>query len=243
MNVEIFNQNKLFYVEDSLVLLFEGHTIIPKEVYSKGCWLNIHSGVLPKWRGYSANSWALLNQEPLLGFTIHELEEDFDAGRILEYILIENSLSESYFDLRKELVNRLINRIPSLIREYRDGICSPPQQIYDLYDVRYCSKLRKSDGVIHDFGHLTDWLFNLGRLYINKDHSQLFLAISGKLVRIENLKKQEGDYLGFHSRVLKVSERWVLFKTLDSAIWCEFENAKEVATWFRKPFNSGREKI
>lgn len=234
LTLEVLEQDILFSITNSLVILFECHKIIPRAVFSKGLWLNIHSGLLPKWRGYSANSWALLNKEPKLGFTIHELEEEFDAGRIIDYVTIDNTPSSNYFDLRQELLYKLINRIPSLTYEYVNGLSVPPKSLYEHDDIRYCAKLRKSDGIISDFSYLTDWLINLGRLYINKSGSQLFFSLNGKLIRIENLKEESGSYQGFHSRILKVSDNWVLFKTLDSAIWCQFEDSTRVVNEIRK---------
>ena len=56
---------------------------------SKGC-LNIHSSLLPRYRGVNPNFWVLANGEEVTGVTIHYMTPQIDAGDILfqERILI-----------------------------------------------------------------------------------------------------------------------------------------------------------
>src|SRR5829696_8549571 len=44
---------------------------------------NLHDALLPRHRGPNATGWALRNDEPETGFTIHRLAPDFDTGPIL----------------------------------------------------------------------------------------------------------------------------------------------------------------
>lgn len=45
--------------------------------------LNIHSSLLPKYRGVNANFWTLLKEEETTGVTIHYMKQKIDAGKIL----------------------------------------------------------------------------------------------------------------------------------------------------------------
>lgn len=45
--------------------------------------LNIHSSLLPKYRGPAPVIWAIRNGDPEIGFTIHRMDENFDTGPIL----------------------------------------------------------------------------------------------------------------------------------------------------------------
>jgi methionyl-tRNA formyltransferase len=45
--------------------------------------INIHSSVLPKYRGPAPVLWAIRNGDPEIGFTVHRMDEDFDTGPIL----------------------------------------------------------------------------------------------------------------------------------------------------------------
>ncbi|MFD7954998.1 methionyl-tRNA formyltransferase [Streptomyces ardesiacus] len=45
--------------------------------------LNIHSSILPKYRGPAPVLWAIRNGDPELGVTVHRMDEDFDTGPVL----------------------------------------------------------------------------------------------------------------------------------------------------------------
>jgi methionyl-tRNA formyltransferase len=45
--------------------------------------INIHSSLLPRYRGPAPVLWAIRNGDPDIGFTIHRMDEDFDTGPIL----------------------------------------------------------------------------------------------------------------------------------------------------------------
>lgn len=45
--------------------------------------INIHSSLLPEYRGVSPSFWALLNDEDESGITVHEMAEELDAGSII----------------------------------------------------------------------------------------------------------------------------------------------------------------
>jgi methionyl-tRNA formyltransferase len=55
--------------------------------------LNVHNSLLPKYRGLHAFSWAIINGEEYLGYTLHVIEEGIDNGAIVSQIkfkLLEN---------------------------------------------------------------------------------------------------------------------------------------------------------
>lgn len=45
--------------------------------------LNIHSSMLPKYRGPAPVLWAIRNGDTQLGLTVHRMDEDFDTGPVL----------------------------------------------------------------------------------------------------------------------------------------------------------------
>lgn len=61
--------------------------ILPREILdlpSLGC-INIHSSLLPKFRGAAPIHWAILNGETESGVTIMHMVEELDAGDIIAY--------------------------------------------------------------------------------------------------------------------------------------------------------------
>ncbi len=84
---------------------------------SKGC-LNIHSSLLPMYRGLNANFWVLAKGEKITGVTIHYINPGIDDGDILlqEKIYIEDdwSLHDLYLkaiDLGSDMIARCIQLI------------------------------------------------------------------------------------------------------------------------------------
>jgi len=66
-----------------LVINFRARCLFKKELLEApglGC-VNIHHGILPKYRGLFCDLYALYDNRPA-GFTIHKMEQEVDAGNI-----------------------------------------------------------------------------------------------------------------------------------------------------------------
>ena len=57
--------------------------ILPPWVLARRPFINVHYSPLPRYRGRANVNWAILNGEPSTAISIHALEGDLDAGRIL----------------------------------------------------------------------------------------------------------------------------------------------------------------
>lgn len=78
--------------------------------------INVHPGMLPKYRGPAPLFWALMNDEKYLGLTTHFMDEKIDNGPILVQRKIPIDTKTSYHALT-QLVNK---EIPSLLLETID---------------------------------------------------------------------------------------------------------------------------
>lgn len=59
--------------------------------------INLHSGLLPEYRGVMATFWAMLNQEKRIGTTLHYIEDDsIDTGSIIAQSHLSVDTSKSY---------------------------------------------------------------------------------------------------------------------------------------------------
>ena len=59
--------------------------ILPDEILAcppKGC-INVHSSLLPKYRGAAPINWAVLNGDTVSGVTIMHMATELDAGDII----------------------------------------------------------------------------------------------------------------------------------------------------------------
>jgi methionyl-tRNA formyltransferase len=97
--------------------------------------INLHFSLLPKYRGASPVSWAILNGEDTTGVTIFELNERMDEGDILarqeveifpdEYVNeLENRLSEIGAELLCQTISR-IETVPHLKQDHSRATYAP----------------------------------------------------------------------------------------------------------------------
>ena len=59
--------------------------------------LNLHSGILPDYRGVMATFWAMLNDEPEIGATLHRIvDSGIDTGPVIGISRVQTQPGESY---------------------------------------------------------------------------------------------------------------------------------------------------
>ena len=72
-------------LDPELIVVAAYGRFLPDEILAlppKGC-INIHSSLLPKYRGSAPINWAILNGEEVTGVTIQRMVHDMDAGDII----------------------------------------------------------------------------------------------------------------------------------------------------------------
>lgn len=67
---------------------------------------NLHPALLPKYRGCSSLTWAMVNGETECGFTYHYIDEGCDTGRIL----LQKAIAIEPFDTQLTLYHRVMVR-------------------------------------------------------------------------------------------------------------------------------------
>jgi len=59
--------------------------------------INLHSGILPKYKGVMATFWAMYNKDTEIGTTLHTIEDaSIDTGRIINVSKMATSATTSY---------------------------------------------------------------------------------------------------------------------------------------------------
>ncbi|MFK7795236.1 MAG: methionyl-tRNA formyltransferase [Gammaproteobacteria bacterium] len=110
-----------------------------------GC-INIHASLLPKWRGASPIQHAILAGDSVSGVTIMQMQRAMDAGDIWlqsECMISEEDSAQSLHDKLAVLGGKLILEAIDVVADQSN---EPTPQ--DSSKVSYCSKLKKSDGMI-----------------------------------------------------------------------------------------------
>ena len=95
---ELKNLNPDFFVVVAYRILPKSLLKIPK--FGS---INIHSSLLPKYRGAAPIQHALLNQEKLTGISTFLIEPKVDTGKIIDQFKVEISPEDNYGSLSKKL--------------------------------------------------------------------------------------------------------------------------------------------
>ncbi len=207
-----------------VVILYECPKIFTEREISQGRWINIHAGILPYWRGYNANSWALLSDCSEIGISIHEVTADLDAGPILKVYTVENDYISSYFELRHKLLQDVTSNFGNLLDTYLSGVLKPQPQAVNLSEIIYCARLKAKDGIVETLNRPSRELLNLFRVFSRKTESDFYLKVSGDLLKVLNVEiVQKVQFAPPGTLLLRIENR-CLIKTLDGAVWLTFES-------------------
>lgn len=119
--------------------------IVPKEILDYpelGC-INVHASLLPKYRGASPITHAIMNGEEKTGITIMYMEEGIDTGNIIHASEIPIEPTDTYGTLSKKLselgASLLLKTLPSIIDNTNFSL---PQ---DESEATYVGLLKRED--------------------------------------------------------------------------------------------------
>lgn len=73
-----------------------------KFIQSKIKCFNFHPGILPKYRGSGAFSWAIINNDKIFGITLHEIDVGIDNGPIIRIDTRPIEKSDTAYSLFKK---------------------------------------------------------------------------------------------------------------------------------------------
>lgn len=110
--------NLINSAQPDLVFVY-GSNVIKKRLLSiETLWLNAHGGVLPGYRGLDSNVWAISDGRfDCVGFTIHKVSSQLDAGEIfIKEVIPVYSLLGLLF-IRLDIAIKLSNLVKTLLRE------------------------------------------------------------------------------------------------------------------------------
>src|SRR5258707_10393564 len=133
-------------LQPDLVVVAAYGQILPQSILDIprfGC-LNVHTSLLPKYRGAAPIQWALLNDETESGVTIMKMDAGLDTGDILTQErtpINPEDTSESLHDRLADMGARLLVQT---IPEYVTGRIRPQPQPAE--GATYAPKIKKQDG-------------------------------------------------------------------------------------------------
>lgn len=138
--------------------------IIPQAVldmFPKGI-INVHTSLLPKYRGASPIQSALLNGDTQTGVTIMKMDKGMDTGAILSQSSIEIFPDETYPQLSVRMAELGATLLNTTLPLYLNGGIAPEEQDSSLATI--CKMISREDGKI-DWSKSTQEIYNMYRAY------------------------------------------------------------------------------
>ena len=132
---------------DLLVVVAYGQ-ILPQTILDLpqfGC-LNVHTSLLPKYRGAAPIQWAIADGEPETGVTIMQVDAGLDTGPILAMRRTPILLTDDSQSLHDRLAQLGAELLVETIPDFVAGKISPQPQPAE--GSTYAAKIKKEDGRI-----------------------------------------------------------------------------------------------
>lgn len=181
--------------------------------------LNVHMGLLPVYRGNNANSWALLNGEKKVGYTLHQVSEVLDGGAIYYKFEYEIKDNETYFEAKQAINEDIVTKLPKVLETILSGEVTAISQENEPFI--YASKLIPEDGILMGWDYKSEDILNRYKIFARPLGTGLKMLYQGNLIEIakisaiKNYKKSKG-FPG--AVVLTTSEGSVWVKSKDTAL-------------------------
>jgi methionyl-tRNA formyltransferase len=164
-----------------------------------GC-VNVHTSLLPKYRGAAPIQWAILDGQPETGVTIMKMDAGLDTGDILAQETTSISPADDAQTLHDRLVRIGAELLMNTIPGYVEGTIPPRRQPQE--GVSYARKITKEDGRL-DWTRPAPVLWNRVRAFtpwpgaftLLPDETKLPLLKVWRAEVVKDISGQPGDVL------------------------------------------------
>ncbi|MEY2407777.1 MAG: methionyl-tRNA formyltransferase [Verrucomicrobiota bacterium] len=154
-----------------------------------GC-LNVHTSLLPKYRGAAPIQWAILDGQPETGVTIMKMNAGLDTGDIVSQARTDIAPEDNAQTLHDRLARMGGELLIATIPDYLAGRITPRAQSMD--GASYARKITREDGRI-DWNQPARMLWNRVRGLTPWPGSFTFQQVAGKprLLKIWSAQLEE----------------------------------------------------
>lgn len=183
--------------------------ILPRsilELPSHGC-LNVHTSLLPKYRGAAPIQWAIANGDAETGVTIMKMDAGMDTGDILTQRATPILPSDNGQTLHDRLAPLGAELLVQTIPDYVAGKIQPRPQDSTL--ATHAAKLKKSDGQI-DWQQPAMTVWNRLRAFTPWPGAFTFLPGQPQPVLLKIWEAQPCDEAGEPGRILAADKAGIL---------------------------------
>ena len=237
---------KIFKIEDSfinipigsIIILFSYKKLISEKDLNKYDFYNVHNSILPKYRGLHAFSWAIINGDKFLGYTLHKVDKGVDSGEIVSQIKFKIESSDTINEAFEKANKTIEDWLPTQLIKIKNGdFILTPQ---DEKNATYTKKRTEADNKIN-WESKSNNIHNLIRAvappytdgaYTFYNQEKLFIEKSSLIT------KNAYQYQPSGKVVAKFKDKGVLVKTADSVILIERVTHRKISISADNLFNT-----
>ena len=211
-----FDEVKKYNPDVCLIINFS--KLIPTEYFKNTLLLNIHGGILPKWRGSNSNSWAIINNENEVGYTLHEANGVLDGGDIFRVYKVTVGKNDKYGEIIPKLRQKLISDLAETLVNISDGTIKPLTQKQANYI--YTPKLKTTDGIIENWNLSSEYIYNLYRVMGAPYGSGVYFKYKNKMFEIKEMNLVENviDSYSVPGAIVFLDNKHMQVKTANNVI-------------------------
>ncbi|MYB88695.1 MAG: methionyl-tRNA formyltransferase [Proteobacteria bacterium] len=139
---------RLAALQADVMLVFAYGLLLPREALDLprlGC-INIHTSLLPRWRGAAPIQRALLAGDRETGISFMQMVEALDAGAVLNQARCEIKPGDTTALLREQLVQLACDEMPEVLGDLAEDRIEPKAQ--DSSKACHAPKVDKSEALI-----------------------------------------------------------------------------------------------
>lgn len=180
--------------------------------------INCHAGELPFYRGRNVLTWALINDEPKFGVTVHYVDEGIDTGDIIKQQTSEITDSDDYCSLLERASIICSEILFDAVCSIQKGIVRRQPQL-EIHPVGfYCSRRKPGDEII-DWSMNSRQLFNFARA-LSSPGPVARTFIGSCEIYIESIEeiKDAPVYIGIPGSVVALHNGCPVVKSGDSTV-------------------------
>lgn len=168
--------------------------------------VNVHTSLLPKYRGAAPIQWAIYNGERETGISVMLINDKMDEGDILSVERIPIKLDDSVFDVESRLIKYGVNLLIKTLLKYCQGKITPIKQNGKAV---YAPLIKKEDGKI-DWNRDSLSIFNQIRAFERWPKS--FSFFNGKRINILSSEIVSNEYSGNPGEVVEIAKDRLIVK-------------------------------
>ena len=186
--------------------------------------VNVHSAMLPDYRGASPLNWALINGEENVGCSVIAMDEGIDTGDILSQRKISVDINDTILDLHTKINHIASDLVHEVLNDYKnDSVKRIPQ--------------KHSEGCYYHSRTFEDGLINWRTMTAIQVHNQIralappypcaFTYIGNKKLFLCRARLLDENYCGVSGRIISVQKKGMIVIAKDRGVLIERARLEE----------------